>query len=535
MSRRRVAVIGAGPSGICAVKTLLEDGLEPICFERTNHIGGLWRYHDDDIDGLASVMKTTIINTSKEMSAISDFPPADDAPNYMHNKEVHHYLVQYATKFGVNKYVNFNKEVIEINMADDYDATGCLTVTVKDTKDGQISKDIYDGVMVCIGHHVYPNMPSFPGMDIFKGKIMHTHSLKNVQSFNDQVVVIVGTGNSGMDAAVEICSVAKQVHLSTRRGTWVIPRIGAYGIPFDLLYTRRIFDFIYQHVPYSLSCWFVERILNQRFDHDKYNIKPAHRVLSQHPTMSDGLPIKLLSGVVKMKKNIKEFVESGVIFEGENQVTECDAVVFATGYQIKFPFLNERLTTVKNNQPHLYKYMFPSHLKYPSLAIIGLIQSVGAGFPCGESQLRWATLIFNGKLSLPSPEEMELDIIKKKKMNEKRYTKSKRHTIQVDYIDYLDEINSLFGAKPNYLKMFFRDPALFWTLFLGPSLPYQYRLEGPHSWPGARKAIMNSKKRLFKPLKEDYIAKPKNIIKKKFFIFFIVFVAVLLSYFQVFV
>lgn len=41
---RRVAVIGAGSSGLCAIKACLDEGLEPVCFERSRDIGGLWRF-----------------------------------------------------------------------------------------------------------------------------------------------------------------------------------------------------------------------------------------------------------------------------------------------------------------------------------------------------------------------------------------------------------------------------------------------------------------------------------------------------------
>lgn len=70
---------------------------------------------------------------------------------------------------------------------------------------------MFDCVAVCIGHHVYPNIPKFPGQEKFAGKIIHSHSLKQVQSFQDMSVVVVGVGNSGVDAASELSSVATKV------------------------------------------------------------------------------------------------------------------------------------------------------------------------------------------------------------------------------------------------------------------------------------------------------------------------------------
>src|SRR5882757_4939976 len=99
----RIAIIGAGASGATATKACLEEGLTPIVFEKTNYTGGLWRYHDDDVSGIASVMKSTIINSSKEMSAFSDFPPPSEFPNYMHNTNMVRYIDMCAESFNFIK------------------------------------------------------------------------------------------------------------------------------------------------------------------------------------------------------------------------------------------------------------------------------------------------------------------------------------------------------------------------------------------------------------------------------------------------
>ena len=86
---KRIAVIGAGATGMTATKACLEQGFDVVVFEKTNYTGGLWRYQDKlGENGIASVMKSTIINTSKEMSAFSDFPPPEEYPNFMHNSKM---------------------------------------------------------------------------------------------------------------------------------------------------------------------------------------------------------------------------------------------------------------------------------------------------------------------------------------------------------------------------------------------------------------------------------------------------------------
>lgn len=278
--------------------------------------------------------------------------------------------------------------------------------------------------------------------------------------------------------------------MSTRRGAWLFQRVGPDGKPFDAAYTTRTLDYANKIFPYCVSCWFMERELNKRFDHATYGLKPKHRVFSQHPTINDALPNKILSGTVILREDIQKFTESGVVFKNDGVPTEIDAVVLATGYEIKFPLVSEDIIHVENNKVQLYKYMLPPHLPHPSLAVVALVQVIGAIFPTAEAQGRWYAMLMNGKQKLPRKEVMLSDIKKKELELAKRYVESPRHTVQVDYIPYLDELAEQIGAKPKLHKLFFTDPKLFWQLLTGPSLPYQYRLRGPHKWSGARAAIL---------------------------------------------
>ncbi|GFT88498.1 dimethylaniline monooxygenase 5 [Nephila pilipes] len=497
---KRVAIIGAGPSGLRAIKNLKDEGLEPICFERTGHLGGLWRYHDEDMDGLASVMKTTIINTSKELGACSERPPPSEYPNYMHHSLMYEYIKTLAVEGDCVRHIKFHYETKSIEKADDYEETGRWKVTCRNVQTDELLTDTFDAVCVCIGHHVYPHEPIFPRQEEFEGKIMHTHSLKKVDGFEDLRIVVVGVGNSGMDAAVDLTAVAKKVYLCSRRGAWIIPRVGPNGLPFDAVYVRRNLHLLRCLLPYSLICYITEKQISARLDHDLYNLKPKHRIWSQHPTVSDALPIKLLSGTVVTRGAIKHFTRKGVVFEEEQEETEVDVVILATGYKVKFPFLDDDILPVRDNKVRLYKFIYPPDLPHATLAILGLVQPSGPGFPVSEMQARWVARIMSGKLNLPSKEVMNSEIDKKLEYMSKRYVNSQRHTLEVDFISYQDELAEQMGVKPDFFKMAVTDPKLFWALFTGPSLPYQYRLQGPHSWPGARDAILTYKKRLVAPL-----------------------------------
>ena len=109
---KSVCIIGAGASGLTAIKCCKDEGLAPVCFERTEELGGLWNYHEQQReDGQASVYKSTVINTSKEMMSYSDYPIPSEYPIYMHNKHVAQYFNLYADEFGLRKYIQFQTSV----------------------------------------------------------------------------------------------------------------------------------------------------------------------------------------------------------------------------------------------------------------------------------------------------------------------------------------------------------------------------------------------------------------------------------------
>lgn len=486
---KSICVIGAGASGLTCIKECLSVGFRVTCFEQASYTGGLWRYHEEDLQEVASVTKATIINSSKEVSAFSDFPPQPQMPNYCHHSQLIKYFDSYAHQFDLKDHVKFRHRVLALTQTHD----GKWLVRVLNLQTQSESETLFDGVMVSTGHHTKPHWPHFEGLEHFKGSVIHTHSYKRPDAFVDKKVLIIGIGNSAGDAAVELSSVAEQVFLSTRSGSWVLSRVYRTGLPMDYLMVRRFINyFAFKVLPYSFVCSLVEFDLNQKFNHQLYGLKPKHRIFGQHPFVNDALPNRILSGTVKIKKNVQRFTQNGVIFEGDNgQVTPIDVVILATGYETHFPFLEKGVLDTSNHHINLFKYAFSPHVKKPeSLMFIGLVQPYGPLIPISELQARWFCQLQLGRVNLPSKDNMLLDIEAKRISHHKRYYSSPRHTMQVEVIDFMDETASQFGAEPKLLKYLFTDPVLWYHLVFGPFVPYQYRLNGPGCWSGARDAIL---------------------------------------------
>ncbi|XP_076436626.1 flavin-containing monooxygenase 5-like [Babylonia areolata] len=520
---KRVAIIGAGCSGLAAIKCCLDEGLIPVCFERSDEAGGLWRYSEEVRAGQACVMRSTVINTSKEMMCYSDFPVPDRWPNFLHNALVCRYLQLYARHFRLLPHIRYNTEVVAVTRAADFETTGRWDVKViehkndgtknestetDDATEGRTEKtcdvrestETYDAVLVCTGHHAEKNEPMFPGLADFQGQVIHSHDYRDPYPFVGKRIVIIGIGNSGGDLAVEL-SKHGQVLLSTRRGTWVIHRISKPGgLPVDIVNMRRVLVSLIYSLPFALRDFLVRRHLNRQIDHDLYSLTPEYSPLAQHPMVNDDLANRIACGSVVIKADVDRFTATGVQFVDGSFVDDVDVVFLATGYRFGLPFLDKGVVEVRDNRLPLYKYMFPPDLPHHTLATIGFIQPLGAIIPISEMQCRLATRVFKGEVKLPSTADMWTDIEAKEAAMAKRYVTSPRHTIQVDYISFMDELAELNGCKPSLGSLVRKDLALAWQVFTGPCTPYQYRLTGPGTWPGARSAIMTTMARVRSPL-----------------------------------
>ncbi len=107
--------------------------------------------------------------------------------------------------------------------------------------------------------------------------------------------------------------------------------------------------------------------------------------------------------------------------------------------------------------------------------------------------------------------------------------------LQVNYIEYADEIASEIGCRPNLVKLFFTDPVLAIRCFFGPCAPYQYRIMGPNAWDGAKKALESIAENIIFPTKTRIVHHESNseaMMMLLIFTIFVVFVAYLLWFLQ---
>ena len=126
------------------------------------------------------------------------------------------YFEDYVKKFDLAKHLVYRTEVIKVKEADDYDTTGRWTVTVRNLDTNETKSEDFNSVMICTGHHGTPLWPNFKNQQKFKGKLLHSHSYKKPDGFENQSVVVCGIGNSGGDIAAELSTVTEKVSSSVQ-------------------------------------------------------------------------------------------------------------------------------------------------------------------------------------------------------------------------------------------------------------------------------------------------------------------------------
>ncbi|KAM3840230.1 flavin-containing monooxygenase 1-like isoform 1-T3 [Vipera latastei] len=529
---KKVAIVGAGVSGLTSIKCCLEEGLEPTCFEQSDDIGGLWRFTDYVEDGRPSVYKSMVSNSSKEMSAFTDFPYPENFPPFLSHHHLLEYLRMYTKHFDLQKYIQLKTKVISIKKCPDFSNTGQWEVVTE--ANGKQNSTIFDAVMVCVGYLTEPLLPlnSYPGLKKFNGHYFHSRDYKTPEVFRDKKVLVIGMGNSGVDIAVEATQTAKTVKISTERGAWVLSRVFDNGYPWDMIFLSRFLNIIRNSLPGRITTWMIANRVSQWFNHANYGIIPQDRSVMREPVLNDLLPSCIITGKISIMPAVKEFKENAVVFVNAPTAEEVDIVVFATGYKASFPFIDESILKIENRHASLYKYIFLPQLEKPTLAIMGFIKPFGAVMPVVEIQARWVTRVFNGLCKLPPPKTMMEEINEKKKNKVNWFGMSFDEVLKTDCLVYCDELGSFIGIKPSVPALLLKDPMLAMKIFFGPCSPYQYRLTGPGKWDGARNAILKQWERVLKPIRIRVVEDPLNCFSclLKGLAIFVILVGIYLSF-----
>ncbi|RDL36440.1 uncharacterized protein BP5553_05792 [Venustampulla echinocandica] len=366
---RRIAIIGAGPSGLAAAKYLqAEECFEKIdIFEQQAEVGGVWHYipmtgeavpvpsttpdvplekpiwpKDSKFPLFSNPMYDQLYtNIPKDLMRFSDQAFPSESLLFPTRQDVQKYLVQYSQ--GIRHLISFSTQVDEVHLShgngkNRWEVTSMSTIT------GESKQNEYDAVVVACGHYSVPYIPPVPGIEAFNSAhptvITHSKIFRAPDKFANQKVIVVGNAASGLDIGTQISEVCKKPLLNSVRSPSAI-KMG---------------------------------------EEKKEELPPIVEYLVD---------------------------QRGVRFEDGRIEKDIDAIVYCTGYLYSYPFLETikpSIVTTGRRALGLYQHVF--NIAHPSLAFTALPQKV-IPFPVSEAQGAAIATVWSNKLGLPAKDEME--------------------------------------------------------------------------------------------------------------------------------
>ena len=223
-SSLRVAIIGAGFSGIGAAIRLRQIGIEHITvFEKASDVGGTWR--DNTYPGAACDIQSHLYSLSFELN-----------PNwtrrYPAQPEIQAYLRAVFAKHNLARVTRFNSEITELR----YDESGRMWLVYI----GGDEPELFDVVINSSGVLSRPSLPSIDGLETFDGPSFHSARWQHDVDLSGKNIAVIGTGASAIQFVPEIAGDAESVTVFQRTAPWVVPRDDA---PFTATQQRRFARF----------------------------------------------------------------------------------------------------------------------------------------------------------------------------------------------------------------------------------------------------------------------------------------------------
>lgn len=313
-------IVGAGAAGLAVGACLKQKGKPFAIIEAADKVGSTWRNHYDRLH----------LHTDKKHSELPHLPYPKDYPRYPSRDQLVRHLETYADHFKLEP--KFGTRALS--------AVASNGAWETETSDGTY---LSSNVVFCTGYSREPVQPSWPGMDTFRGEILHSSAYRNGSRFAGRRVLVVGFGNSGGEIAIDLCEHQANTSIAVRSPVNVIPR-ELFGLP--ILALSGLATRLPARISDRLNGVFLNRLYGDLEDlgFRKLPYGPLQQV-QQHrriPLIDIGTIDLIREGRISVRPGLKRFNGNAVVFD-EGFEESYDAIVLATGYR---PHLAEFLPDV---------------------------------------------------------------------------------------------------------------------------------------------------------------------------------------------
>ncbi|XP_004296833.1 PREDICTED: flavin-containing monooxygenase YUCCA10-like [Fragaria vesca subsp. vesca] len=343
-----VVIVGAGPSGIATSALLNSMSIPNIVFEREDCCASLWKKRSYD---------RLCLHLAKNFCSLPMMPHSFRTATFMSKDKFADYVDKYVTRFNVNPRYCHN---VESALYEEANQKWKIEVKNTEVTDGVGSLQVYyaDFLVIATGENSRPVTPELPGIETFKGNVMHAQDYKCGASFKDQNVLVVGCGNSGMEISNDLAEsgahasivVRSQVHVLSRE----LVRLGM--VLLDYLPMNIVDRFILYLAKFSYG------------DLPSYGISPPvegpfffKALTGKTPVIDRGTVKKIRSGKIKVFSGV-ETIRHNIVEFKNGSIQRVDAIVMATGYRsVAHKWLKDYKVILDENDKPKNKY--PGHWK----------------------------------------------------------------------------------------------------------------------------------------------------------------------------
>jgi cation diffusion facilitator CzcD-associated flavoprotein CzcO len=285
-------------------------GLEVAVLERSDHVGAAWRGHYDRLH----------LHTDRKHSNLPGMPMPESWPLYPSRLQVIEYLESYAARFGIRPV--FGTDVVSLKRQ------GARWSAA--TAGGVVAAPV---AVVATGMARTPHRPSWPGIELYRGSLLHSSGYRNPSPYRGKRVLVVGFGNSGGEIALDLAEAGVDVAIAVRGPVQILPR-DLLGLP---IVTWAI---IYRHLPARLVDIVNAPVLRLALGSmEKLGLRRAAKGPLQMIREDGRIPLidvgtlgKIRDGSITIRSGIDRLTEDGVVFD-DGRSEKFDAVILATGFR----------------------------------------------------------------------------------------------------------------------------------------------------------------------------------------------------------
>ncbi len=344
----RIAIVGAGFSGIGMAIRLLEDGVRDFfVLERATELGGTWR--DNTYPGCQCDIPSALYS-------FSFAPNPDWSRAYPLQSEIREYLHRVALERGVIPYIRCSHEVNGARWDDE------AKLWRLETSAGELTANV---LVAAMGGLTEPRAPEIPGLERFRGAMFHSARWDHAHDLDGERVAVIGTGASAVQLVPEIQPRVRSLHLFQRTPVWVMPDADRpVGERERRLYRRlpvvqrAVRGLIYLIMESTVLGTIVDRRISRIFEQVarrhlrrqvddpelRAKLTPTYTLGCKRITMSNRyFPALAEPSSEVVTEPIVEVTESG-IRTADGRERELDAIVLATGFKV---FDNPGLAAVR--------------------------------------------------------------------------------------------------------------------------------------------------------------------------------------------